>query len=134
MSNGPVTESDLQAADAAWVDALLARDIDAAGGILHAEYALVLVHPGAARVEREEWLRTLPDYVITEWTVRGSAWDVRGDVATHLQLVEQEAVVLGVDRSGPFALTDTWLRESDGMWRVWRRHSTPLRAGALPRV
>jgi hypothetical protein len=107
----------------------LKGDVDAASLVLHADYALVLVHPAPARVEREEWLRTLPDYVITEWNVRESAWDIRGDMATNLQLVEQTAVVLGVDRSGPFALTDTWLRDSDGIWRVWRRHSTPLRAG-----
>ena len=93
----------------------------------------MLVHPAPARVERDEWLRTLADYVITEWSVRESTWDVRGDMATHLQLVEQTAVVRGADRSGPFALTDTWLRDGDGTWRVWRRHSTPLRAGAMPR-
>jgi ketosteroid isomerase-like protein len=133
LCNCRVTEPDLQQADAAWVAALRARDADAARNVLHPEYALVLVHPQPARVEREEWLRTLADYVITEWTVRGSAWDAYGDMATHLQLVDQTAVVLGADRSGPFALTDIWLRGADGVWRVWRRHSTPLRAGAMPR-
>ena len=34
---------------------------DAAGQVLHDDYALVLVHPAATRVERDEWLRTLPD-------------------------------------------------------------------------
>jgi hypothetical protein len=133
MSNGAVTWTDPQGADSAWTSALLARDVDGASRVLHADYALVLVHPAPARVERDEWLRTLADYVISEWTVRQSTWDVRDDVATHLQLVDQTALVFGADRSGPFALTDTWLRDPDGVWRVWRRHSTPLRAGAMPR-
>jgi len=128
-----MTMSDLHAANAAWETALLARDAEAADAILHPEYALVLVHPAAVRVEREEWLRTLAGYVITDWTVQRSLWDVHGDVATHLQLVEQNATVMGADRSGPFALTDIWLHDPAGVWRVWRRCSTPLLAGAMPR-
>jgi hypothetical protein len=42
------------------------------------------------------------------------------------------ATVLGVDRSGLFTISDTWLRTPDG-WRVWIRHSTPQTAGDLPR-
>jgi len=37
--------------------------------------------------------------------------------------------VLGNDRSGLFLLTDVWLLDDD--WRVWRRHSTAVTAGAL---
>jgi hypothetical protein len=127
-----VIESGLREADAAWVAAYLARDIDAVDRILYPEFALVIVHPVAARIEREAFLRTLRDYVITDWNVPGSAWDVRGELATHLQLIEQTGAIRGTDRSGPFALTDIWLRDTDGIWRAWRRYSTPLRAGAWP--
>jgi hypothetical protein len=129
-----MTAPDPRDADAFWTEALLARDVDAADAVLHDGYALVLVHPVAALVDRGEWLRTLPDYVISGWDVRGSAWDVRGDVATHLQMVDQTAVVMGNDRSGLFAISDTWLRDADGSWKVWRRHSTPMTAGAIPRI
>jgi Domain of unknown function (DUF4440) len=129
-----MTESDPRDADSAWTAALLARDVVAAGAILHDGYALVLVHPVAALVDRREWLRTLPDYVVSGWDVRGSAWDICGDVASHLQMVDQTAVALGNDRSGLFAITDTWLRDADGSWKVWRRHSTPMTAGAIPRI
>ncbi|WP_456847699.1 hypothetical protein, partial [Cellulomonas sp. P5_C6] len=70
--------------------------------------------------------------VVTGWDTLESAWDVRDDVAVHLQKVDMVASVDGVDRSGIFVLTDTWLRTPDG-WQVWRRHSTPLRAGVMPR-
>src|SRR6478672_639223 len=115
----------LQAADAAWATAIRDRDAEAAAAILHEDYALVLVHPVAAHVDRAEWLRTLPDYVVSHWEVRGSQWDQLGDVAVHLQLVDMMAVVAGIDRNGLFAITDTWLRTPAG-WRVWRRHSTPM--------
>jgi hypothetical protein len=41
-----------------------------------------------------------------------------------------KATVLGEDRSGLFVISDVWRRGEQG-WRVWRRHSTPLSAGAL---
>jgi ketosteroid isomerase-like protein len=122
-----------EVADEGWLAALLARDTADVVNFLHDDYALVLVHPAPATLGRAGWLKTLPDYVISRWNVRHSIWDVEPDVATHLQLIEMEAVVLGVERNGPFVITDIWLRSHDGDWRVWRRHSTPLAAGAIPR-
>jgi hypothetical protein len=124
--------TEVEDADAGWVTALLARDVAGAAGWLHEDYALVLVHPVPAHVDRAEWLRTLPDYVVSQWDVRGSQWDQHGDVAVHLQLIDMRAVVAGIERNGPFAITDTWLPTPAG-WRVWRRHSTPLLAGGIPR-
>jgi hypothetical protein len=43
------------------------------------------------------------------------------------------ATVLGQDRSGIFIVSDVWLSGADG-WRIWRRHSTPFSAGAMPGV
>jgi len=121
-----------QEADAAWHAAWSVRDTERAAAHLHPEYALVLVHPAPARVRRAEWLATLPVYVVTGWVTIESAWDVHDDVAVHLQKVDMTATVDGVDRSGLFVLTDTWLSTLDG-WQVWRRHSTPLHAGEMPR-
>lgn len=75
----------------------------------------------------------LPEYVISQWNVQKSVWDVQGDSAAHLQLVDQRALVLGKPRDGLFAVTDVWLR-FETSWRVWRRHSTPLTAGEMPRA
>jgi len=119
-------------ADQAFRDALLARDTDAAEEILHDEYALVLVHPVPARMEKAQWLRTLPDYVVDSFVDRSSAWDVTGEVAVHLHLVEMTATVFGADRSGLFVISDTWLLTPVG-WKVWKRHSTPFTAGEVPR-
>ena len=119
--------------DAAWTKAIIDRDVNAAVDVIHDDYALVLVHPTPATVARDEWLRTLPDYIVSDWIVQQSTWDTHGDdVAVHFQLVDMCAVVLGQPRDGLFAITDVWLRGPRG-WRVWRRHSTPLTAGAIPR-
>ena len=109
------------------------RIIETAGRFLHPDFALVLVHPAPDRVDRTDLLHTLEEYDIKDWNVQQFNWDVRGDMATNLQLVEQSAVVRGADRSGPFVLSDIWLREPAG-WQLWRRHSTPLEAGAWPRA
>lgn len=109
------------------------RDRALAEQVLHPSYALVLVHPAPATMPRERWLEVLPEYVVHRWDVREQVVEVYGDTGTVLTLLEMEATVLGQDRSGLFVTTDTWLRE-DGEWRVWRRHSTPLRAGRMPGV
>jgi len=127
-----MTLPDPYSADQAFLAALLARDTEAAGEILHDGYALVLVHPVPARMEKVQWLRTLPDYVVDSFVDRSSAWDVTDDVAVHLHLVEMVATVYGADRSGLFVISDTWLRTPAG-WQVWKRHSTPFTAGEVPR-
>jgi ketosteroid isomerase-like protein len=117
---------------AAWQRALEARDVAGVDDFLDPDYALVLVHPARATVPRAAWLRMLPDYVVHGWTVSEAVIDVAGDVAMVLQSGEQQATVLGEDRSGRFVISDCWRRGADGAWRVWRRHSTPLQAGPMP--
>jgi ketosteroid isomerase-like protein len=114
-----------------WSRSIEQRDVEAAAGHLADDYALELVQPQRTVVPREEWLRTLPDYVVSEYTVEDQIVNVDGDVGVILHRARMKAVVQGTDRSGVFVITDVW-RYRDGAWRVWRRHSTPLSAGALP--
>ena len=106
------------------------RDRRLAEDVLHPAYALVLVHPAPTRMPRARWLEVLADYVVHTWETREQVVEVHDQVGTVLTLLEMEATVLGEDRSGLFVTTDTWLR--DETWQVWRRHSTPLRAGRMP--
>jgi hypothetical protein len=109
------------------------RDVEAVVDFLHADYALVIAHPSAAIVRRDEWIRTLPSYVIHRWDAAPPVVDIQGRTAVIHHRVDMEATVFGQDRSGPFVLTDCWLRDQDEVWRVWRRYSTPLAAGEMPR-
>src|SRR3954463_1793226 len=122
-----------QEADAQWSEAVLARDALAVLPFMDDDFNLVVLFPVLARVTRHEWLATLPSYVISGWVTKFSGWDVADSLAIHTHLVDQTAIVLGIDRSGPFTITDIW-RQSEGFWRIWRRVSTPLSSGEIPRI
>ena len=107
------------------------RDRALAERVLDDEYQLVLVVASPATMPRERWLAVLPDYVVHEYAVEEQSVDVDADVAAVMHRVRMRATVLGADRSGTFVITDIWRHRADG-WRIWRRHSTPLSAGALP--
>lgn len=107
------------------------RDREAAEDLLHPGYALVLVQPVKAVMPRIRWLELLPDYVVHSYTTEERIIDVDGDVAAVIHRAEMQATVLGEDRSGLFVISDLW-RRTDGQWQVWRRQSTPLRAGPMP--
>ena len=117
----------------AWQRAIEARDPVAAAEYLADDYALVVTNPEQAVMPREEWLRLLPDYDMRSYDIRHREVSVRAGVGVVVQRVAMTAVVAGADRSGTFILVDLW-SEEEGGWRVWRRHSTPLSAGAAPRA
>ena len=125
-------EDDIVAREDAWQRAIEARDRDAAADILAHDYALVVTHPEPVVMPRAEWLRLLPDYHVSAFEVEHRSVEIRDDVAVVTQRVNMTAVVAGADRSGLFVLVDIWVYDA-GTWRVWRRSSTPLSAGALPR-
>ena len=117
----------------AWQRAIEARDPVAAAEYLADDYALVVTNPEQAVMPREEWLRLLPDYDMRSYDVQHREVSVRAGVGVVVQRVTMTAVVAGADRSGTFVLVDLW-GEEEGGWRVWRRLSTPLTAGAVPRA
>lgn len=126
-----MTEAELHRQLEAFRRCVIERDADVAEAVLDADFALVLVQPVPAVMPRASWLAVLGDYVVHEWVVEEQRVDIDDDCAAHLQRVRMRATVLGEDRSGPFVISDVWRRRPEG-WRVWRRHSTPLSAGAMP--
>jgi ketosteroid isomerase-like protein len=125
---------DVLARAAGWQALLEARDVENIRGFMHEDYALVLVVPSEATVPLDEWLRMLPDYVVHSWEIHQQIAHVNDDTAAVLTLGTQHATVRGGDRSGRFVITDVWLRGRADQWRIWRRHSTPDTAGAMPRA
>ena len=107
------------------------RDAAAADDVLDPDYELVIVHPAPAVMPRARWLEVLADYVVHSYEIQEQRLDVDGDCAVMLHRAAMTATVLGQERNGLFAVSDVW-RRRDGVWRVWRRHSTPLSAGEMP--
>ncbi len=124
-------DDELTAAMATFDRCVVERDVGAAADVLDEDFALILLHPAPARMDRSRWLAVLPDYIVDRYEVDEVVAEVDGDVATVLQRLTMNATVLDEDRSGRFVISDTW-RRRDGQWRIWRRHSTPLQAGRLP--
>lgn len=108
-----------------------ARDQSAVEDVLDPEFALVLVQPARAVMPRDRWLEVLRDYVVHSFQVTDEVVDVDGDLAVALHRDHMIATVLGEPRNGTFIITDVW-RRRDGRWTIWRRHSTPTEAGAMP--
>ena len=126
-----MTGHDLESRISQFQKAIETRDEVAADDVLHQDYALCLVIPESVVFPRATWLATLSDYLVHEWTVQARQVEVNGDVAAVLHRGFQRATVRGQPRDGVFVVTDVWLRDA-GIWRVWRRHSTPWTAGEVP--
>lgn len=109
------------------------RDRRGVEDLLDDDYALLLVEPVLARMPRARWLEVLDDYLVHAYELEEQVVETDGDCATVLHRARMSATVLGQDRSGVFVISDIWRRRADG-WRLWRRHSTPLSAGALPKA
>lgn len=116
---------------ARWQRSIEQRDVEAARGFLADDYALELVHPDRAVFRRDQWLETLREYLVSAYVVVEQIVDMSGDLAVILHRDRMQATVFGADRSGTFVITDVWQRRA-GTWKVWRRHSTPLAALAMP--
>jgi hypothetical protein len=126
-------DGDLAEAIRRFDEAVLQRDRAIADEVLDDDYMLVLVHPTAAAMPRARWLEVLEHYLVHSYEVEEQRVDEGDDIAAVLSRVQMQATVLYEDRSGLFVISDIW-RRRDGDWRVWRRHSSPLSAGAMPGV
>lgn len=107
------------------------RDRAVAEELLDDDFELQLVLPTPASMPRVRWLEVLDAYVVHSYEVQERIVSTDGDCAVVLHRARMEATVLGADRSGIFVISDVW-RRRDGAWRIWRRHSTPQGAGAMP--
>jgi hypothetical protein len=120
------SESAVLVAEDRWLQAILARDANAAEAILHPEFRLIIGIEGHPLriMPRAQWLAVLPDYRITDCSVTDRQVSVYGDIAVVILLWSQTATVPGDrDISGHFLITDIW-HNSPQDWRVIERHSS----------
>ena len=129
---GIKSESAVLAAEDRWLQAVLARDANAAEAILHPGFRLIIGIEGHPLriMPRAQWLAVLPDYRITDCSVTDRQVSVYGDIAVVILLWSQTATVPGDrDISGHFLITDIWQNSPQG-WRVIERHSSRQEKGA----
>jgi hypothetical protein len=117
-----------------WHDAILRRDVAAAGSFQAPEFKLVVGAEGQPLqvIPRELWLSVLPRYIIHGHEITDIHVSIWNDVAVATLAVTQKAEPLNDrDISGNFLLTDIWVRR-DETWLIAERHSSRQEKTSAP--
>ena len=100
--------------------AVRAGDAEAAAGLLHDEFELTSSLGTDLHVAKAGWLEGLGSIETEQLTARDAQTDEFGDVGVAVWRMDWRARVGGDDLSGPYVVSDVWLR-GDGAWRLrWR--------------
>lgn len=104
----------------AWARAVVERDQAAADKVLAENFVLTSAGGVAARMERTEWLASLPSIESESLDVIEYEARMFGDIGVTNTLQRWSAQSDGRDLSGDYAIVDVFER-TDGSWRaVWR--------------
>lgn len=122
--------ADVRELERRWRDALVNKDEIALRSLIHPQFKLVGIRStGSVAVNLEQWLVALRRMDVASLEVR-----VTDSVALPSTIVasvdaQWKVRYLGQLIDERVLLTDVWVRDQDGAWRVVRRHSSPVPAG-----
>jgi Domain of unknown function (DUF4440) len=111
-------------------------DADAAAGLLHDGFVLTSSLGTGLHLEKAAWLESLPEISTRALGVRDGQLEVVGDVGVAVWRMDWEAGLGEDDLSGPYLVTDLWLRGEDGWrlrWRSWARLNAEFLVAELAR-
>jgi hypothetical protein len=104
--------------------AVRGRDRAAAEALLADDFALTSSLGTGLHVDKEAWLAGLGRIETEELRARDVQAEVFSDVGVVVWRMDWEARLGGDDLSGPYLVSDVWLRENGGWrlrWRSWAR-------------
>jgi ketosteroid isomerase-like protein len=104
--------------------AVRARDAAAAAMLLDDEFALTSSLGTGLHVDKSAWLDGLDVIETEELGARDVQAQVFGEVGVAVWRMDWRARAGGDDLSGPYVVSDVWLRAEDGWrlrWRSWAR-------------
>jgi ketosteroid isomerase-like protein len=104
--------------------AVLERDAAVAASLLDDEFALTSSLGTGLHVDKEAWLGGLEAVVTDELTARDAQLREFGDVGVALWRMDWKARSGEDDLSGPYVVSDVWIRAGGGWrlrWRSWAR-------------
>ncbi len=105
-----------------WGEAILRKDLPALERFLDHDYALRMSDAPGRKVTRREWVDTIAIYNTHSFQSRELQAREFGEVVVVSHVVNQNADVNGIDRSGDFFIVDVWKRHKD-QWKVCARYS-----------
>ncbi len=107
----------------AWVAALLTGNMDVVDAMMHPEFRLVRAYSDAAPIDKASYLG-MTGMSASSGEVTSAQIDVTDNVAVAQVTWSLDWQREGVGKLPPhFNLTDIWLREGDGKWRIISRVS-----------
>lgn len=108
-----------------WTRAFQTRDTERLKQLITDDYSVMIGAEGGPilRVEREPWLKVVPEYETESGSIDDIAVRVYGDTAVVWMLYTQVARIQGSDRSGQFVLNDVWVKQGTE-WRMSARLSS----------
>ena len=100
------------------------RDAASAAGLLDDEFALTSSLGTGLHVDKDAWLGGLEAVVTDKLTARDAQLREFGDVGVALWRMDWKARSGEDDLSGPYVVSDVWIRAGGGWrlrWRSWAR-------------
>ena len=104
--------------------AVLERDAAVAASLLDDEFALTSSLGTGLHVDKDAWLGGLEAVVTDKLTARDAQLREFGDVGVALWRMDWKARSGEDDLSGPYVVSDVWIRAGGGWrlrWRSWAR-------------
>ncbi|HEX3268721.1 MAG TPA: nuclear transport factor 2 family protein [Gaiellaceae bacterium] len=114
----------LAEAAAALDDAVRSGEAEAAARLLHDEFELTSSLGTGLHVPREAWLENIGAIRTEELSGRDAQVQEFGDVGVAVWRMDWQASWGDDDLSGPYLVSDVWLRDAGSWrlrWRTWAR-------------
>jgi ketosteroid isomerase-like protein len=115
--------------------AVRGRDRAAAEALLADDFALTSSLGTGLHVDKEAWLAGLERIETEELRARDVQAEVFGDVGLVVWRMDWEARLGEDDLSGPYLVSDVWMRANGGWrlrWRSWARLNAEFLRDELP--
>ena len=101
--------------------ALEAQDQDLMASILHENFVVSSMQSTSFKdLDKEEFLSTMPDQVITWQEIEHVKVDIKGNVAKSVVNISMMKTYGGKDHSGDYEVYSVWVREG-GKWLLLNR-------------
>jgi hypothetical protein len=115
---------DLERLEEELADAVRGQDGDRAAALLDDRFTLTSSLGTGLLVDKKGWLEGLERIETEELAARDVQAEVFGDVGVAVWRMDWRARLGGDDLSGPYLVSDVWLRSDSGWrlrWRSWAR-------------
>ena len=120
---------DVRELEAAWRDALVAKDEASLRRLIHPQFKLVGIRStGSVAVDLDQWIDALQRMDIASLEVRVTECVAFENVIVATVDAQWKLRFMGHAIDERVLLTDVWVK-ADDRWQVVRRHSSPVPAG-----